>query len=99
MEQVQRLLNNPLFKTGLRIAAPEVAVGVELLMSTVGAIMGSKDRVPYAKHLLALTTVIDRRLAEVLEKLATTESKYRRREYEVRAHELLGILNEWEKIT
>jgi hypothetical protein len=99
MQEVQKLLSNPLIRYGLRAAAPEVAVGIELIMGTVGAIMGSKKRVPYAKHLLALTTVIDKRLAEVLEVLATTKSKHRRREYEVRAHELLGILNEWEKIT
>jgi len=94
MDEIQKLLNNPVIKNGLRIASPEIALGVEIL-SAVGSGLFQGKKTPKATELLA---VIDKRLAKVLNDLATTESRYYRRECETRAHELLGILNEWEKL-
>ena len=99
MKEVQNILSNPLLKQGLKLVAPEIAIGIDLVVTAYNALLGGEKRIPYAKHLLALTTVIDKRLAVLLEDLATTKSKARRRRCEIRIHELLGILNEWEKIT
>ena len=95
MQEVQKILSNPLVSAGLKIAAPEIALGVDLAVTVVGSLFGSRRRKPSATKLLA---AIDKRLAKVLEDLATTESKHYRRECEIRAHELLGVLNEWEKL-
>ena len=94
MQEVQKLLSNPVFQLGLKAVAPEIAIGLDLIIAATSAFMGMGD-----DGVDMLLSVIDERLAEVLKELATTKSKHRRREYEVRAHELLGILNEWEKIT
>ena len=99
MQEVQKILNNPLLRLGLKTVAPELALGIDLAVMTYDAILGGSQRIPYAKHLLGLTNTIDKRLAELLEGIATTQSKHKRRDYEIRAHELLGILNEWTKIT
>ena len=93
MQQVQNLLNNPVFKLTLKAIAPEIAIGLDLIVKTIGDIMGSYD------PLDALLSVIDERLAEVLQELSSTRSEFHRRNLEVRAHELLGILNEWEQVT
>lgn len=93
MKEVQNILNNPLLKQSLRLVAPEVFLGLELL-TAIGSNLFT--RTPSVEELVA---VIDKRLAVILQDLATTKSQSRRRQCEVRAHELLGILNEWEKIT
>ena len=96
MEEVQKILQNPLVKAGLKVAAPEIALGVDLAILVVGSIFGSrKKKKPSAEKLLG---AIDKRLADILKDLALTKSKGFRQECEIRAHELLGILNEWEKI-
>ena len=95
MNEVQKVLQNPVIRAGLKIAAPEIALGVDLAVTIAGSLFGSRKRKPSAQKLLF---VIDKRLATVLEALATTTSEHYRREYEIRAHELLGILNEWEEI-
>jgi hypothetical protein len=41
-----------------------------------------------------VVAVIDQRLASILKDLATTRSKHYKQECEIRAHELLGILND-----
>lgn len=96
MEAVQKILQNPLVLNGLKMVAPEVALGVDLAMTVVSGIFGSRKRKPSAVKLLA---AIDKRLAQVIKDLATTKSKYYRRECEIRAHELLGVLNEWDKLS
>lgn len=93
MEAVNAVLKNPLIKNGLAIAAPEIAIGVELVSGIFGGLLGSNKR--SAEQLLA---VIDQELANVLKDLATTKSKHFRRECEIRAHTLLGILMEWDKV-
>lgn len=94
MKEVQNILNNPLLKQSLKLVAPEVFLGLDLL-TVIGSSFFSSDPPP-AKDLVA---IIDKRLAAILKDLATTRSVLDRRRCEVRAHELLGILNEWEKIT
>lgn len=77
------------------MAAPEIAFGLDLAVSAVGLLFGSSKKSPTAEQVLH---VIDARMAEVISDIATTKSKRYRRECETRLHELLGILNEWEKI-
>ncbi len=89
MEAVTQVLNNPIIRTGLKVVAPEIAVAVEVAMLFLKK---RKKRASIEKLLEA----IDKRLAKTLETLATTESKGLRRECEIRAHELLGVLNEWD---
>jgi hypothetical protein len=35
MEEVQKVLNNPVIRQGLKVAAPELALGVELAVGFV----------------------------------------------------------------
>ncbi|MCV0439710.1 MAG: hypothetical protein K5880_13875 [Hydrogenophaga sp.] len=95
MDEVQKVLQNPLVRTGLKTVAPQVALGVDLAVTVVGGLFGSRKRKPSAAKLMA---VIDKQLAKVLEDLATTESKHYRNECEIRAHTLLGVLMEWDRI-
>lgn len=91
MDEVQKLLNNPVLRQGLKIVAPEIGLGVDLVVGLFGAAKKEHS----AKQLMS---VIDKELAKVLEDLATTESRHYRRECEIRAHTLLGVLMEWDKI-
>ena len=91
MQEIQKLLSNPLIRHGLKVVAPELAIGIDLVSSFFSATAWE----PSVEDMLA---VIDKRLAVILEGIATTTSKRKRRRLEIRAHELLGILNEWEKI-
>lgn len=90
MNEVSRLLANPAIKAGLKLAAPEVSLGLDIVAAIFGA-----TRKPKVEQLYA---VVDRELANVLKSLATTKSKVRRRELEIRAHTILGIILEWDKI-
>lgn len=92
MYELEKILRNPILRTGLKAVAPEVALGVNLIMAIRGTVL---ERDPSIADLLQ---VIDRNLAETLEILATTESAHVRKEHEIRAHTLLDILNEWSKI-
>ena len=95
MQEIQNLLRNPIIRHGLRLSAPEVAIGVEALILIISGVQKRKKRAKL-ENLLAM---IDQRLAKVIEELATTESEHMKTECEIRAHELLGLLNEWEKNT
>ncbi len=92
MDEVKKILSNPILRTGLKMAAPEVALGIDLAMLLFGSLGARKPSIA------ALLRVIDQRLAVILKELAETESRLRRSELEIRAHELLGLLNEWDKI-
>lgn len=96
MDAVKNVMSNPVVKQGLKIVAPELVLGVNLAVDLVGPLFRKKKKTPSATKLLA---VIDKELAKVLETLGTTQSRGRQRECEIRAHTLLGVLNEWEKIT
>lgn len=91
MDEVQKILKNPLVSQGLKTVAPQVALGVDI----VTAMFASQRRKPRVEDILS---IIDKRLAEVLKALATTESKHYRQECEIRAHELLGVLNKLEHV-
>jgi hypothetical protein len=89
LNEVKKILSNPIVKTGLRVVAPELVIGVDLALSVADGLFKSKPSTE------TLVSVVDKRLAEMLSEIATTESKHYRRECEIRAHELLFILNEW----
>lgn len=91
MDEVKKLLQDPLILQGLRIVAPEIAIGIDL----VSSVFGISRRRRSAEQVLA---IVDKRLAEALRELATTKSKFRRNECEIRAHELLGVLNDWQRV-
>ena len=88
LSNVQAVLNNPLVKQGIRVASPEVALGLEIIEGLFAKPMREASEV---------LKVIDKRLAELLKQLAESKSKLAIRELEVRIHELLEILNEWSK--
>lgn len=91
VEKVTEVLNNPAVKMGLKMVAPEVAIFADMIVPAVGLMFGRR-RKPKADKLVA---VIDEQLADILQDLATTESRARQRELEIRAHTLLGILVKW----
>jgi len=95
LNNVQSVLNNPIVRQGLMIAAPEIALGIDLVVTITKGLFGSRKHSPSA---LELITIIDKRLAELLQQLATTKSRIMRSELEIRVHELLGILNSISKI-
>ena len=91
--KLSRLLADPIIKQGIAIASPQAALILGVLESLGGA-FGKK---PSARILL---DIIDRRLASITTKLANEKtSDLHRKELEIRLHEILGILNEWEKRT
>jgi len=94
LDKVSALLNNPLFKQGLKIAAPELVIGVELL-TTAGALFSSGRRGPKASDLVADA---DEALAKQLEILADPKSSaVLQRNTEIRVHTLLGLLTQWSR--
>lgn len=95
MDEVTKLLNNPTIKAGLRVFAPEISLGLDLAVTVISSLFGRGQRKPKVEHLYA---AVDRELAKVIKELATTKSKPYRQELEIRAHTLLGIIFEWEKI-
>ncbi len=89
MDEVNKILSNPIVSGGLKIVAPQIALGIELIRS-----LFSSSSKPSLKQLLS---AIDSQLASLLKELATTKSKFRRQELEIRIHTILSILNEWDK--
>ena len=96
MLKIEGVLNDPVVRQGLTIAAPEVVLIADVAMAVIGGLFGSRKKKPTAEMVLH---IIDTRLAEILHSLSNSPSPALKRELETRAHELLGILNEWEKIT
>lgn len=96
MRAVRDILNDPVLRHSLKIVAPELTLGVELAVALVDKFLENRKKSQSAK---ALVNLIDNRLAKVLRDLATSDSVHYRRECEIRAHELLGILNAWDKMT
>jgi hypothetical protein len=87
MEKVTKILTNPAIKAGLKIAAPELVLGLDLVVSTFS--FKKKRRVK------KIVRILDKHLAAAIETIATTDSSSLRKEYEIRAHEILSIFNEW----
>jgi hypothetical protein len=92
LNEVNNILSNPLVSQGLKLAAPEIMLGVQLL-GNVGGIFKKKN-----SKIQGMIGAVDKRLAENLETLATTQSDALKAECEIRCHELLGILNLWSKL-
>jgi len=90
VEEVTKLLSNPTIKAGLKVIAPEIGLALDIAAALFGA-----SRKPKAEQLYA---VVDCELAKILKELATTKSRARRKELEIRAHTILGIILEWDKI-
>ena len=93
MEEVRKILQNPIVRNGLRIVAPEIGVGIDLVLLVADVLFASNE--PGVQQLLA---VIDRQLAGILEQLVEVRTEAQKQELEIRAHTLLGILNDWGKI-
>ena len=91
MDQVQKVLQNPAVKAGLRVASPQVAIFVEMIVPAVSFIF-NKRRKPKIDTLL---NVIDEQLAETIDELSSTDSRVLRRQLEIKAHTLLEILVKW----
>lgn len=73
---------DPLILEGIRILAPEIALGIRQLISNLS---NTKDPVMEA---------IDKKLSTYLTELATTKSNARRFELEIRIHTLLELAYE-----
>lgn len=89
LSNVQQVLSNPVLRQGLKIVAPEVSIALEIIDSLF------IESPPLASDVLK---IIDLRLADLLKQLATKQSDLLRNELEIRIHELLGVLNAWNKI-
>jgi hypothetical protein len=92
MDKVTELLSNPAIRAGLSAVSPSLSLGVEAVL----AIVSSLRRKPGVDELLA---IIDDKLAKALRELATKNPPFfYKRELEIRAHQLLEIVMEWEKV-
>lgn len=89
LSNVQSVLSNPVLRQSLKIIAPEVSIALEIVNSLF------LKQEPIASDVLR---IIDLRLADLLKQLTITKSELLRSELEIRIHELLGILNAWNKI-
>ncbi len=92
MDKVTELLTNPVMRAGLAAVSPNLGLSVEATL----AVVSSLRRKPGVTELL---DIIDDRLVKVLKALATTNPPFfYKRELEIRAHQLLEIIMEWEKV-
>ena len=94
MDEVAKILGNPAVRAGLKVVAPEIGLGLDLAVTIVNGLFGSR-RKPKVEKLVA---VMDKQLAGYLKELTTTKSKLRQQELEIRIHTLLGIILEWDKL-
>lgn len=92
MDKVTALLKNPVVRTGLKIASPELAIGVEVALALVQSMQ------PRKPDITELLKIIDKKLASILEQLSEEQPLHYKRELEIRAHQLLEIIVEWNKI-
>ena len=92
MDRVTELLSNPAIRAGLTAISPSLSVGVEAAL----VIASSFRHKPGVADLL---NIIDEKLAKVLRQLTTEDPPFfYKRELEIRAHQLLEIMVEWEKV-
>jgi L-cysteine desulfidase len=95
LARVDAVLSNPVIRTGLKVAAPEVALAVDALRALTGGLFSKRQHA--ASEVIG---VMDQRLAVYIQELAKKEtSKSRKKELEVRIHELLGVLDAWDKVS
>ena len=92
MDKVTALLSNPAIRAGLTTISPSLGLGVEAAL----VVVSSLRRKPGVAELL---NIMDDKLAHVLKTLATENPPFfYKRELEIRAHQLLEIVMEWEKV-
>lgn len=92
MDRVTELLSNPVIRAGLTTISPSLGLGVEAAL----VVVSSLRRKPGVAELL---DIIDDKLAKILRELATGNPPFfYKRELEIRAHQLLEIVMEWEKV-
>ncbi len=89
MEELNKILANPIVSTSLKAVAPEIGLAIAVVQSIFGA-----RHKPKLENLLS---IIDKQLAAMIKELATTKSRPRQQELEIRIHTLLGIIIEWDK--
>lgn len=95
LSKVDAALSNPAVRTGLRMASPEAALALDALRALTGGLFSKKTHA--ASEVLG---VIDARLANYIRELARKGiSKPRKEELEIRIHELLGVLDAWDKVS
>jgi len=92
LDQVASTLNNPVVAAGLRLVAPELVWGVQAMQ----LVFGGRRRRPSAKKVLV---VLDKRLSELITELSRPRSDAHRKELEIRIHEILHVLQEWDKLS
>lgn len=93
LSSVNAILGSPAVRAGLKIAAPELTLAVDL-----ARLVGATLTRPRSRQARELVAAIDERVAEYIGKLADpTSSKAIKRELEIRTHELLGVLQAWKQ--
>lgn len=95
MNKVSNLLSNPAVVSGLRLVAPQLSTTIGLL-SAVGATLFAGGEQKTAAHVLEY---VDDRIAELIQSISgsTHVSEAKARECEIRIHELLELLFQWDK--
>ena len=91
-DNVQKTLANPVVQQGLRLLAPEISIMTGVIGGLIGAFKTKQDHT--AAEVLNL---MDARLAQLLELISKEKNSLLRKEYEIRLHEILGILTSWQK--
>lgn len=92
LSKVNAVLSNPVIRTGIKVASPEVGLALEIVRT-----FSSTQRTRTANEVIK---VIDQRLSEHLHMLGDQGiSKGFRSELEIRVHELLGTLDAWDKVS
>lgn len=92
MDRVTELLANPVIRAGLTTVSPNLGLGIEATLAVVSSLK-------HKRGVAELLDIIDDKLAKILKELATNQPPpFYKRELEIRAHQLLEIVVEWEKI-
>lgn len=92
---VDAVLGNPAVRAGLRIASPEAALAVDVVRALASGLIQKRGHA--ASEVVA---VIDQRFAGYIRDLTQKGiSEPRKRELEIRIHELLGVLDAWDKVS
>lgn len=92
---IDSVLGNPLVRAGLRTVSPEAALAVDAIRLLAGGLIRKRGHA--ASEVIA---VMDQRFAGYIKELTKENtSAPRKRELEVRIHELLGVLDAWDKVS
>lgn len=91
MDKLRLTLNNPIILTGLKLVSPEL-VTLGQMVAGVFSKRGKK------RELNKLLQVIDEEIADCLERLSNAKSSAMKNELQIRVHELLHVLQKWERV-